>query len=219
MLTAFVHPSTKRKRRRQLTTLFQTPGACSLAPLIALHLADIAHDTVTVDLRAHKLADGGDYFAVNPKGAVPALKIDGGEVLTENAVLLQYVADQAPASDLIPASGLERYRQLELLNYIATEVHKGFGPLFNPATLPEARQIAIDALGKKFTYLAAKLQSNAFLAGAKLTAADAYFFTVLRWTDMFEIDLSPWPAIVAYRQRVASDPSVVAALKEEGLGG
>lgn len=119
-----------------MTTLFQAPGACSLAPLIALHVADIAHDTVKVDLRVHKLADGGDYYAVNPKGAVPALAVDGGEVLTENAVLLQYIADQAPASGLIPASGLERYRQLELLNYVATEVHKGFGPLFNPATPP-----------------------------------------------------------------------------------
>ena len=124
-----------------------------------------------------------------------------------------------PASGLIPASGLERYRQLELLNYVATEVHKGFGPLFNPATPPETRQMAIEALGKKFTYLAAKLKSNGFLAGAKMTAADAYLFTVLRWTDLFKIDLSPWPAIVAYRQRVASEPAVVAALREEGLGG
>ncbi len=201
-----------------MTTLFQAPGACSLAPLIALHVANITHDTVTVDLRAHKLADGSNYFAVNPKGAVPALKVADGEVLTENAVLLQYIADQAPASDLIPASGLERYRQLELLNYIATEVHKGFGPLFNPATLPEARQIAIVALGKKFTFLATKLKSDGFLAGARLTAADAYFFTVLRWTEMFKIDLSPWPAIVAYRKRVASQPPVVAALEEEGVG-
>ena len=140
-------------------------------------------------------------------------------MLSENAVLLQYIADEAPASGLIAPRGLERYRQLELLNYIATEVHKGFSPLFNSATLPEARQLAIDTLGKKFTYLATKLQSDGFLDGAKLTAADAYFFTVLRWTDMFKIDLSPWPAIVAYRERVAAHPSVVAALKEEGLGG
>lgn len=169
--------------------------------------------------RSHKLVDGGVYFAVNPKGDVPALEVDDGEVLTENAVLLQYIADQAPASGLIQASGLERYRQLDLLNYIATDVHKGFGPLFNSATLPETRQMAIDALGKKLTYLAGKLDSKGFLTGTKLTAADAYFITVLRWTDMFKIDLSPWPAIVAYRQRVASQPPVIAAIKEEGLGG
>lgn len=202
-----------------MITLYQTPGACSLAPLIALHLADIAHNTVNVDLRTHKLADGSDYYAVNPKGAVPALGIDSGEVLSENAVLLQYIADEAPASGLIAPTGLERYRQLELLNYVATEVHKGFSPLFDASSLPEARQMAINTLGKKFTYLATKLQSDGFLAGVKLTAADAYFFTVLRWADLFKIDLSPWPAIVAYRKRVASHPSVVAALKEEGLGG
>jgi glutathione S-transferase len=202
-----------------MTTLYQAPGACSLAPLIALHAAGLVYDTQKVDLRAHKLADGSDYYAVNPKGAVPALKLDSGDLLTENAVLLQYIADQAPASGLIPASGLDRYRQLELINYIATEVHKGFGPLFNPATSPETRQMAIDTLGKKFTDLAAKLDGNDYLAGAKMTAADAYFFTVLRWTEMFKIDLSPWPAIVAYRQRVAAQPAVAAALKEEGLGG
>lgn len=202
-----------------MNTLFQTPGACSLAPLIALHVANIAHDTQNVDLRAHKLPDGADYYAVNPKGAVPALKLDSGEMLTENAVLLQYIADQAPASGLIPTNGLERYQQLELINYIATEVHKGFGPLFNPATQPEARQAAIDALGKKFTYLAAKVSPDGFLKGPELTAADAYLFTVLRWADLFKIDLAPWPAIVAYRQRVAAVPAVVAALKEEGLGG
>ena len=200
-----------------MNTLFQTPGACSLAPLIALHVANTPHDTQNVDLRAHKLADGADYYAVNPKGVVPALETGDGEVLTENAVLLQYIADQAPASGLIPTSGLDRYRQLELINYIATEVHKGFGPLFNPATLPEARQAAIDALGKKFTYLAAKIHSEGFLSGEKLTAADAYLFTVLRWADLFKMDLSPWPAIVAYRQRVAALPPVVAALDEEGL--
>lgn len=201
-----------------MTTLYQTPGACSLAPMIALHAAGMPHDNVKVDLRTHKLDDGSDYYAVNPKGAVPALKIASGDVLTENAVLLQYIADQAPASGLIPASGTDRYRQLELLNYIATEVHKGFGPLFNPATSADTRSAAIDALGKKFTYLSAKLDQGGFLAGGTLTAADAYFFTVLRWTDLFKIDLASWPAIIAYRSRVADEASVKAALAEEGLG-
>ncbi len=201
-----------------MTTLYQTPGACSLAPLIALHAAGLPHDLETVDLRAHKLADGSDYYAVNPKGAVPALKIDSGDVLTENAVLLQYIADQAPAANLVPASGVARYRQLELLNYIATEVHKGFSPLFNPATLPEARQMAVDALGKKFSFLAGRLGDQNYLAGDRLTAADAYLFTVLRWTDLLKLDLAAWPALVAYRQRLANDPAIKAALEEEGLG-
>lgn len=201
-----------------MTTLYQAPGACSLAPLIALHAARLDHDLESVNLRAHTLADGSDYYAVNAKGAVPALKLDSGEVLTENAVLLQYIADQAPASGLIPESGVARYRQLELLNYIATEVHKGFGPLFNPATPPETRATSIENLGKKFTYLSGKLDGHGFLHGDSMTAADAYFFTVLRWADMFKIDLSPWPTIIAYRKRVAAEPAVQAALAEEGLG-
>lgn len=201
-----------------MTTLYQAPGACSLAPMIALHAAGLPHDNVRVDLKAHKTADGGDYYAVNPKGGVPALKLDGGELLSENAVILQYIADQAPGSGLIPASGLERYRQLELLNYIATEVHKGFSPLFNPALPAEARSLFVDMLGKKFAFLAGKLDQGGFIAGPTFTAADAYLFTVLRWTDPMKIDLSPWPALVAYRERVAAEPAVKAALEEEGLG-
>ena len=201
-----------------MTTLYQAPGACSLAPLIALHLAEMPHDLVKVDLRAHKTADGSDYYAINPKGAVPALMFDSGDVLTENAVLLQYIADHAPASGLVPASGTARYRQLELLNYIATEVHKGFGPLFNPATPAETRTMAVENLGKKFSFLAKRLADAPFLDGDRMTAADAYFFTVLRWTDLFKIDLSPWPALVDYRARVGAEPAVKAALDEEGLG-
>ena len=202
-----------------MTTLYQTPGACSLAPLIALHVAGLPHDLQKVDLATHKLADGSDYYAVNSKGAVPALKLDSGDVLTENAVLLQYIADQAPSAGLIPTSGTERYRQLELLNYIATEVHKGFGPLFNPTTPAEGRTAAIAMLGKKFNFLEQQLGSNEFLAGSAMTAADAYLFTVLRWADMFKIDLAPWSTLTAYRQRVAEQPAVTAALAEEGLGG
>lgn len=111
-----------------MTTLCQAPGACSLTPLIALHVAGLPHDTQKVDLRQHKLPDGSDYYAVNPKGSVPALRLDSGDLLTENGTLLQYIAEKAPNSGLIPANGLGRYRQLELLNYIATEVHKGSAP-------------------------------------------------------------------------------------------
>jgi len=201
-----------------MTTLYQAPGACSLAPMIALHVAGLPHDNVRVDLRAHKTADGADYYAINPKGGVPALKLDSGEVLSENAVILQYIADQAPGAGLLPASGLEHYRVLELLNYIATEVHKGFSPLFNPALPAEARTLFVDLLGKKFGFLSKKLDGGGFIAGPKFTAADAYLFTVLRWTDPMKIDLSPWPNLVAYRERVAAEPAVKAALAEEGLG-
>ena len=201
-----------------MTTLYQAPGACSLAPMIALHAAGLPHDNVRVDLKAHRTADGGDYYTVNPKGGVPALKLDSGDVLTENAVILQYVADLAPQSGLIPTSGIERYHQLELLNYIATEVHKGFSPLFNPALPAEARSLFIDMLGKKFGFLAQKLADGGFIAGPTFTAADAYLFTVLRWTDPMKIDLSSWPALVAYRERVAAQPAVKAAVEEEGLG-
>ena len=200
-----------------MTTLYQAPGACSLAPLIALHVAGLPHDTQKVDLREHKLPDGSDYYAVNPKGAVPALRLDSGDVLTENGTLLLYIADKAPNSGLIPANGLDRYRQLELLNYIATEVHKGFGPLFNASTPPEARIMAIDNLSKNFSYLATLVSGRKFVAGDQITAADAYLFTVLRWTDLFKIDLSPWPALSAYRERVSNEPGVRAALAEEDL--
>ena len=198
--------------------LYYTPGACSQAPHIALNEAGLAFKPVLVDLRAKKLPDGADYFDINPKGSVPALGLDDGEVLTENAAILQYIGDQAPASGLLPQLGdFRRYRVLEWLNYIATELHKGFGPLWNPASTAEAKDSARDLLAKKFDYVQQRLGDGPYLIGDGFTAPDAYLFVILGWTQMHGIDLQRWPGIVAYVARVSERPAVEATLRTEGL--
>ena len=197
--------------------LYYAPAACSLAPHIVAAEAGVPVDLVKVDLRAKKLEDGGDYLQLNPKGAVPALGLDEGGVLTENAVVMQYIAQQAPGSELLPAAGLERWRLLELLNYIATEVHKGFGPLWNPAATPEARDAAIANLSKKFDFLEKQLGDGPYLTGQAFTIADAYAFAVLSWTGHLKVPFDRWPGLQAYMGRVAQRPAVQTALREEGL--
>ena len=197
--------------------LYHTPGACSLAPHIVLLESGAEFEAVVVDLRAKKLADGGDYLAINPKGAVPALGLDGGEVLTENATILQYLVDQAGSNDLLPKAGLARYRVLEWVTFVSTEIHKGFGPLWNPATPDEIKAATREALGKKFDFIQARL-GDAFLTGDAFTIADAYLFTVLRWTAIHDIDLGRWPGLLAYQARAAARPKVGEALSAEGLG-
>lgn len=198
--------------------LYYTPGACSQAPHIALNEAGLQFDPVLVDLRAKKLPGGDDYFAVNPKGSVPALGLDDGEVLTENAAILQFIGDQAPASGLLPQLGdFRRYRAIEWLNYIATELHKGFGPLWNPSSTPEAKDGARDLLAKKFDYVQQRLGDGPYLLGGAFTAPDAYLFVVLGWTRIHQIDLSRWPGLVAYVSRVSERPAVQATLQKEGL--
>jgi glutathione S-transferase len=198
--------------------LYYTPGACSQAPHIALNEAGLQFDPVLVDLRAKKLPGGEDYFAVNPKGSVPALGLDDGEVLTENAAILQYIGDQAPASGLLPQLGdFRRYRAIEWLNYIATELHKGFGPLWNPSSTPEAKDGTRDLLAKKFDYVQQRLGDGPYLLGGAFTAPDAYLFVVLGWTRIHQIDLSRWPGLVAYVSRVSERPAVQATLQKEGL--
>jgi glutathione S-transferase len=197
--------------------LYYAPGACSLAPHIAAAEAGVPVDLVKVDIRAKKLEDGGDYLQVNPKGAVPALGLDEGGVLTENAVVMQYIAERAPGSELVPASGLARWRLLELLNYIGTEVHKGFGPLWNPSTSPEAREAAISNLSKKFDFLEKQLGDGPYLTGQAFTIADAYAFAVLSWTGHLKVPFDRWPKLQAYMGRVAQRPAVQAALRAEGL--
>jgi glutathione S-transferase len=198
--------------------LYYTPGACSQAPHIALNEAGLQFDPVLVDLRAKKLPGGEDYFAVNPKGSVPALGLDDGEVLTENAAILQYIGDQAPASGLLPQLGdFRRYRAIEWLNYIATELHKGFGPLWNPSSTPEAKDSSRDLLAKKFDYVQQRLGDGPYLLGGAFTAPDAYLFVVLGWTRIHQIDLSRWPGLVAYVSRVSERPAVQATLQKEGL--
>jgi glutathione S-transferase len=198
--------------------LYYAPAACSLAPHIAAREAGLPLEIEKVDVAGKKLADGSDYFAVNPKGAVPALRLDDGSVLTENAVLLQYLAEQAPQSGLLPPAGsIERWRLLELVNFIATEVHKGYGPLWNPAVAPDVREATVAALGKKFDFLERQLGDKPWFTGERFTIADAYAYAVLNWTRFHKIDTSRWPGLESFLARAAERPGVQAALREEGL--
>jgi glutathione S-transferase len=197
--------------------LYYTPGACSQAPHIAIHELGLPYQAVKVDLATHKLEDGTDYRTINPKGYVPTLELDDGTRLTEANVILQYLAEQKPGR-LAPAFGTkERWKLLEWLAFIASEVHKGFGPLWNPKTPAEVRERAVQALGNRFGYLAQTLEKQPFLMGNEFTIADAYLFVVLNWTNLHKVDLSPWPALQQFQKRVAERPAVQATLKAEGL--
>ena len=198
--------------------LYYSPGACSVSPHIVLLEAGLPYTLEKVDLKAKKTAGGADYLAINSKGAVPALELDDGRVLTEGPAVVQYLADLKPETGLAPRAGtFERYQLMEILNYITSEVHKGFGPLFNPATSAEVREATVAALAKKFDWLTGYLGKKNFLLGDTFTVADAYLFTLLNWTGFVKIDLSKWPALAAYHARVAQRPKVHAAMKEEGL--
>jgi glutathione S-transferase len=198
--------------------LYYATGACSQAPHIILHEAGLPHDSTKVDIRAKKLEDGSDYLRVNPKGAVPALELDDGQVLTENAVILQYIADRAGAFELLPQPGdLRRYRVLEWVNYVATELHKSFGPLFNPAAGDEAKQSARDLIGKKLDFVEQQIDDKPYLLGEQFTLPDAYLFVILGWTEKMQIDLDRWPKLAAFRKRVADRESVREVLEFEGL--
>lgn len=196
--------------------LFYTPGACSLAPHIIIREAglDVALDRVSLG-KERTTEDGRDYYTINPQGSVPALELDGGEVLTEAQVLLQYLAELAPEKKLAPREGLERWRLLETLNFIATELHKGAGPLFKRPS-PEQREAAVQHLKSRFALLEGKLGDKPYLLG-DFSIADAYAFVTLAWARKFEIDLSAHEKLMAYFQRVMARPAVQAALGEEGL--
>jgi glutathione S-transferase len=198
--------------------LYYAPGACSLAPHIIAREAGIELDLHRVEFTPHgKFADGGDYTAINLKGAVPALEFDDGQVLTENAVVLQYLAACAPESGCMPVGeGTERWRVLELLNFIATELHKGFAPLFHGAS-GEARATVVRELGRRLDYLEAVYGGRPWLSGERFTIADAYGFAVLRWTGTHKIDTSPWPGLEGFMQRVRARPAVQQAMHEEGI--
>jgi len=199
--------------------LYYAPGACSLASHILALEAGLALDLVRVDLRAKKTESGGDYLAVNPKGYVPTLLLDGGESLTESAVVLQYLADLDPALGLAPPAGtLARYHMQEWLNFTASELHKAYGPLWNPAASPDAKDGARAQLAKRFAWLDQQLDGRPFLMGDAFTAADCYAFVVLGWTAIHAIDMSGYPNLRAYMERIAARPAVRQALKEEGLG-
>lgn len=198
--------------------LYMKPGACSLASHIVLRETGLPFALVKVDLASKKTEDGGDFLAVNPKGQVPTLSLDEGGILTEGAVILQYVADKAPQAGLIPAHGtLERYRVLEWLNFVGSELHKTFSPLFRPTTPDAFKAIVRDNLAAKFAVLDGHLADNRFLFGERFTVADAYCFTVVSWAKPMGIDLSRWPNLAAYMARVADRPAVRDALIAEGL--
>lgn len=199
--------------------LYYTPGACSLASHIVLEELGLPYTAVAVDLQTKKAKDGRDFNTINPKGYVPALELDAGGVLSEGLAILSYLADRKPAAGLAPAAGtLERYRLLEWLAYIGTEVHKGFGPLFNPATSPEAKEAAKKQLGRRLGYADQALAKQDYLVGGSFTIADAYLWTVLSWKDWVGLDLSPWPNLVKYFERIAARPSVQAARAAEKAG-
>ncbi|HEX4242241.1 MAG TPA: glutathione transferase GstA, partial [Steroidobacteraceae bacterium] len=197
--------------------LYYSPGACSLSPHIVLLEAGLPAVLEKVDLVGKKTASGADYLTVNAKGAVPALELEGGEVLTEGPAIVQYLADQKPESGLAPRSGtLERYRLMEVLNYITSELHKSYGPLFNPKISADWRASIIAGFDKKFAWLSKLLESRTYVMGNTFTVADAYLFTVLRWSPRVGIDLARWPTLAAYVARVEQRPKVQQALKDEG---
>ena len=197
--------------------LYYAPAACSLAPHILLEETKLPFELVKVDLRA-KTFSGGDYYKINPKGSVPALQVNSGEILTETAIILQYVADQKPETNLIPRAGTwERYRCQEWLNFIASEIHKGFGPLWKPDTPAEYKPIALKNLTQKLNFVNAYLEKNNYLMGSSYTVADAYLFTVINWSHFLKIDLSPWPNLLSFMGRIKERPATLAALKAEGL--
>ena len=198
--------------------LYYATGTCSLSPHIVLLEAGLPYTLERIDFATKKTPAGIDYFTINSKGTVPALQLDDGRLLTEGPAIVQYLADQKPDSGLAPRAGtFERYQLMEILNYITSEVHKGFSPLFNPKISADWRASAQANLEKKFDWLSGFLKDKTFLMGNAFTVADAYLFTVLSWTRPLKIDLGRWPVLNAYQQRIAPRPSVQRALKESGL--
>ena len=198
--------------------LYFSPGACSLASHITLLELGLPFDLRRADTKTKKLEDGSDYYAINSKGAVPALKLDNGQVLTEGVAIMQYLVDQKPESGLLPKSGsFERYRVQEWLNYITSEVHKGFSPLWNPSADPAVKEYATTNLFKKFDWLESQLGGKKFLTGDNFTVADAYLFTVVNWSNFLGIDLGKWPKLKEFQARVAARPKVQEAMAAEGL--
>ncbi|MEA2757377.1 MAG: glutathione S-transferase [Aliidongia sp.] len=198
--------------------LYYSPGACSLSPHIALLEAGLPYDLVKVDLKAKKLENGDDYLKVNPKGQVPALDIGNGELMTEGPVIVQMIADKAAGKNLAPANGsTERYKLQEWLNFITTELHKNFGPMFSPVLADDAKAFFRDRVMTKFRYVDSALAGHDYLMGQQFTVADGYLFTMLSWAERMKFDLSAMPNLLAYKARVAARPMVQEALAKEGL--
>jgi len=198
--------------------LYYSPGACSLSPHIVLLEAGLPFDLEKVDLRAKKLENGEDYLKHNPKGQVPALVLDGGELVTEGPVIVQMIADKVPAKNLAPGpDSAERYRLQEWLNFVTAELHKNFSPMFSPMLSDDAKNFFRERLMGKFRYLDSKLAGHDYLMGKQFSVADAYLFVMLNWAERMKIDLSGMPNLSAYKARVAARPKVQEALTREGL--
>jgi glutathione S-transferase len=198
--------------------LYFSPGACSLSPHIALREAGLAFDLVKVDTKTHRFDGGGDFYSVNPKGYVPVLELDGGERLTEGPAIVQYIADRKPESGLAPKAGtLERVRLQEWLNFLTSEIHKGFSPLFSADTPEDYKPVVRKRLAGRFDWLSKELDGRDFLMGDRFTVADGYLFTLLGWLPFVGMNLQEWPVLKAYRERIAGRPAVKEALKAEGL--
>jgi glutathione S-transferase len=198
--------------------LYYSPGACSLAPHIVAIEAGHAIEREKVDLASKKTDTGDDYWKINPKGYVPTLVLDDGEILTEAGVICQFLADRKPGSGLAPAPGTsERYHLMEALNFVATEVHKQLGALFNPAFTPEMKEVQRGTIARRFDALEKLLEGKQYLMGDTFTVADAYLFTVLNWTKKVDVDVAKWPNIQAFIARIGERPKVQEAMKAEGL--
>lgn len=198
--------------------LYYSPGACSLSPHIALRETGATFEAIKVDLAAKKTEKGEDFLAITPKGQVPALVTDDGEVVTEGPVILQYLADAHPQAGVGPTgNGAERRRYLEWLNFTTSELHKGVGALWNKQLPGEAKAVMKAGLARKLAYLDQHLAKHAYVAGDRFTLADGYVYTILRWTGPLEVDLQPYANIRAFMDRVAARPKVKEALAAEGL--
>ena len=198
--------------------LYYAPGACSLASHIALHETGLPFEIEKVDFATKKTASGEDFNQINPKSYVPTIKLDDGSILTEGGAILQYIADQQPDSGLAPKAGtMERYRLQEWLTFIGTEIHKTFSPMFNKAAAEEVKTNARNLLAKRLGYVGTQLQNKPYLMGEQFSVADAYLFTVVRWSAFTGVDLTPFPKLMEYMARVGARPKVQAAMQAEGL--
>jgi len=198
--------------------LYYSPGACSLSPHIVLREAGLAFEPVLAPTKTHQLPDGTDYYSINPLGYVPMLELDDGTRLREGPAIIQYLADLAPTKNLAPANGtLPRYRLQEWLTFIGTEIHMAFRPLFNPNIPEEAKKIYRERMASRLAWVNGELEGKQFLTGDHFTVADAYLFTVTNWAKPMAIDLTPYPKLLSWRERIAARPAVQEAMKAEGL--
>ncbi len=198
--------------------LYYAPGVCSLSPHICLREAGLAFDLVKVDIKAHTLDNGTDYYKFNPNGYVPMLELDNGERITEGPAIVQYIADQAPEARLAPPAGsFDRTRLHSWLNFISSEIHKGFSPLFNPASNDEFKAFQKQRLTTRFTWVSEQLGGKQYLLGEAFSCADAYLFTTMGWLGFVGLSLDPWPNLKTYRERIAARPRVQEAMRAEGL--